>query len=345
MYARMEDCMKRALVILAIILVIGGFGIFTILSEKTYFNDESEIGNTAGNLLNGGLFCEDNNVIYFSNPNDDGALYSMDLNCKNFKKIHSDNVSYINAAGKYIIYVRDNHKRNKSAGNFFNFNNVGIYRINRNGSKIKMLYEDPAKVTTLKGNYVYYQHYNVDDGLKFYRVKIDGSDEKKLSDDPIIPSSFSGNSLYYNGQKDDHNIYQMNTESTSSSVLFEGNCYNPVATDKYIYYLSLEDDYAIGRINKDGSNPKILVNERVSFFNISSSGKYLYYQVDGGNNNGFHKLDLETLENKTLLEGDFNSIHVTSNYVFFKEFDSKKIYRLTASNDSISEFKPPVLED
>lgn len=337
--------MKRILIILSIILVIGGFSAFVLLSEKTYFHDESIVGNTGGNLLNGGLFCEDDNLIYFSNSNDDGALYSMNLSGKDFKKIHSDNASYINAAGKYIVYVRDNHKRKHTAGNFFNFNNVGVYRINRNGSKIKMLYNDPAKYATLKGNYVYYQHYNTEDGLKFYRVKIDGSDEKKLSDDPIIPASFSGNMLFYNGQKDEHNIYQLNTDSTASSLVYEGNCYNPIATDNYIYYLSLDNNYAIARIDKDGSNPNILVDERVSFYNISNSGKYIYYQVDGGDNNRLCKLNLETLQSKTLLEGDFSSIHVTSNFVFFKEFDTNKIYQMSVSNDKISTFDPPVLKD
>ena len=337
--------MKRAIPIIIIVLVIGSIGVFSYLSDKTYFLDESEIGNTAGNLLNGGLFCENSNLIYFSNPNDNGALYSMDLNCDNFKKLHSDNASYINSAGNYIIYVRDNHARKKAAGNFFNFNSVGIYRVDKKGNHIKMLYNKPAKLTSLKGNYVYYQHYNADDGLKFYRVKIDGTEEEKLSDEAIIPASFVGNSLYYNGQKSDHNIYTMDTNSTSDSLLYEGNCYNPVATDKYIYFLSLENNYSIVRINRDGSNPKTIVDERVSFFNISSSGKYLYYQVDGGDKNRLCKLNLETLKSKTLLEGDYNSIHVTSNYVFFQEFDSKKMYRLSVSNDSISAFNPPVVED
>lgn len=337
--------MKRAITIIILILIIGSIGVISHFSQKTYFNDETAIGNTAGNLLNGGIFCEDSNLIYFSNPNDDGALYSMDLNCKNFKKLHSDNASYINAAGKYIVYVRDNHNRNKATGDFFNFNSVGIYRIDKKGKHIKMLYNNPAKLTSLKGNYIYYQHYNADDGLKFYRVRIDGKEEKKLSDEAIIPASFSGNFLYYNGQKNNHNIYTMDTNSTSSNLLYEGNCYTPIATDKYIYFLSLSNNYALARINKDGSNLKILGKERVSFFNISNSGKYLYYQVDGGNNNRLCKLNLETLKSKTLLEGDYNNIHVTSNYVFFQEFDSKKIYRLFVNNDSISTFNPPVLEN
>lgn len=337
--------MKRAITIIITILVIGGICVLSHLSGKTYFNDESALGNTAGNLLNGGLFCEDNNLIYFSNPNDDGALYSMDLDCNNYKKIHSDNASYINSAGKYIIYVRDNHDRKKATGDFFNFNSVGIYRINKDGKNIKMLYNAPAKVTSLKGNYVYYQHYDSDDGLKFYRTKIDGKEEEKLSDYPIIPASFNGNSLYYNGQKDDHNIYTMDTNSLTNTLLYEGNCYNPIATDKYIYFLSLSNNYALARINRDGTNPQILVDERISFFNISISGKYIYYQVDGGDNNRLCKLNLETLENKTLSEGDYNNIHVTSNYVFFQEFDSKKIYRLSTNNDSISAFNPPVQED
>ena len=71
-------------------------------------NDSGVIGNTAGNLNSGGLFCETDGTVFFSNPYDDGHLYSMDSDCDNIKYLSHDRVSYINAAGKFVYYVKGN---------------------------------------------------------------------------------------------------------------------------------------------------------------------------------------------------------------------------------------------
>ncbi|MCR5792404.1 MAG: DUF5050 domain-containing protein, partial [Lachnospiraceae bacterium] len=50
-----------------------------------------------------------------------------------------------------------------------------------------------------------------------------------------------------------------------------------------------------------------------------------------------------------ILEGDFNSIYTTSSYIFFKEFESKKIYKMPTTSlssrdgSSVSIFEPEVL--
>ena len=58
-------------------------------------------GSTAGNLYNGGLFCEYDGTVYFSNPSDGGKLYSG-------RGISTDIVgasirAYLNALNK-IVY-------------------------------------------------------------------------------------------------------------------------------------------------------------------------------------------------------------------------------------------------
>ena len=78
------------LITLFIITAITIFGILYYSSGRTYLNDEELVGNTAGNIYNGGLFCERDGRIYFSNDNDDGSLYVMNSNSTNFKKLHTD---------------------------------------------------------------------------------------------------------------------------------------------------------------------------------------------------------------------------------------------------------------
>ncbi|MFA9464202.1 MAG: DUF5050 domain-containing protein [Velocimicrobium sp.] len=337
--------MKKIITLTLLCTIFIGIVCFSYFSTRTVKNEDNAIGNTASNLLNGGLFCENDGKIYFSNPNDDGALYVMNSDMSNFKKLSNDNCSYINATNHYLIYVRDNHARKNTTGEFFNFNTVGIFRLDKkNGNNIKQLYGKPAGLTSLKGNYVYYQHYNAKEGLHFYQVDIDSNHEKELLKEAIAPASFGKNCLYYNGVDNDHDIHSMNLDTKSISTVYSGNCYNIVTTDNYIYFLSLSNDYAIARANLDGSHASILEKERCSFFNLSPDEKYLYYQVDGGDNNRLCRMNLATLETEPLKEGNFNSIHVTDHYVFFRKFDTNHFYYITTATGKIERFNPDVLD-
>ena len=58
------------------IAIIAVVVILALNNGKTkLYNDSSTTGNTACNLLNGGLFTQADNVIYFANPNDNNKLY------------------------------------------------------------------------------------------------------------------------------------------------------------------------------------------------------------------------------------------------------------------------------
>ena len=52
-------------------------------------NPPGTVGNTAGNLYNSGLFCEYDGTVYFSNAADNGALYSMNVDETEVKKLNT----------------------------------------------------------------------------------------------------------------------------------------------------------------------------------------------------------------------------------------------------------------
>lgn len=333
---------KWIIAIIVLVLLVGGLGTFAYLTRRTVWNEDNASGNLAGNLMNGGLFCEYEDTIYFANPNDSYALYSMDQKGEKFKKIHDDRVSSINATDRYIIYVRGNHERPENKGGFFSFNNVGIYRVNKkNGSDIKQLYNDPAGVASLYGNYIYYQHYNTETNLEFFKVKLDGSEEERLKTEPIVPSACENGYLYYNGVESDHDIHAFNLSSKQTSDVAYGNYFSVLAQGGSIYYLDLAQNYGIGRMGTDGSNPELLVTERCSFLNISPDNRYLYYQIDGTDHNRLCQMDLSTRTEKTIQEGDFCSLHVTTQYLFYQEFQTEQWYQYSPGTGNTKAFNPP----
>ena len=48
---------KKTFIILFLITIVTVFGILIYTSGRTFYSKEDEIGNTAGNIYNGGLFC------------------------------------------------------------------------------------------------------------------------------------------------------------------------------------------------------------------------------------------------------------------------------------------------
>lgn len=340
----MQKIIKRVFLVLIVLTLVIYLGLFFYNLNRTYYNDENEIGNSAGNIYNGGLFSEQDGKIYFSNENADGRMYVMNSDCTNFKKLTDDKAVYINVDENYIYYVRANNTRENNKGGLLVFYNTGVFRINQNGSGIKAISSKPGAYLTLKGNNLYFQRYDVGIGLYLYKYQIDGDLERLMVEDAVIPAAVTDNFLYYTGYSEDHNINEINLSSYTTHTKIEGTFLYPIFTANYIYYMDGSHKYRIYRMNLDGSEATKLVNRRCSTYNITNSGKYLYYQVDDTKNNGIYRLNLETMQEERLKKGNFKQIHVTSHYVFFKDFDNTNTYVVEADGSpTVNLFEPPAL--
>lgn len=326
------------LAILVITLVIVSY-----FSKKTHYNEEGTLGNSSCNLFNGGLFCEFDQKIYFSNPEDEGRLYVMDLDLSNYKKLSSDTANYINVAGSYIFYARHNDLQSKSTENVFALSKTGLYRIDLNGRNTKTLFNNAVGVVTLSGNDILYQK-NTDTGFGVSSISIDKKQEKELIDQPIFPYAIDNNYLYYVGVRPDHNIHVMNLKDATQSTLVEGNFAYLATCGGYLYYLDLEKNHSLCRMELDGSKSETLIEEPTSTYNVTPDNKYIYYQLDNSDdssNNGIYLLDLNSKKSTLITLGNFCKIHTTSKYTFFQAFDKERYYVMeTGSTNQPQEFLP-----
>lgn len=340
----MNRHLEMFLAVLAIILVIGGVGTYLYFSEKEYYNEDGVIGNSAGNLYNGGLFCEYEDTIYFANPDDDGALYSMSSDCDKVKKLSGDKVASINVDEHYIYYSRRNYeKKGSSASFFFNFQSTGLYRLNRKNNKLQMLMDCKNDIFCLFENTIYFRHFDDTNKAELYKIGIDGKNAGRVSEDPVVPASVFDDTLFFAGEKSDHYLHGMDLVNGGEYVYSYNYCYMPIAMPRGIYYIALEDNYSIYRVAYDGSEPTLLVSEFCTSYNVTKDERYLFYQIDGGGDNRIVCLDLQTGVTKTLMDGNFNQIHVTSKYVFFRDFADTTTYAYNLITGELNVFNPPVL--
>ena len=338
----MAKLIMRVILTLTILTVVAAAGIYYYNLDRTYYNSDDEIGNTAGNIYNGGLFCEQDGKIYFSNSNADGSLFVTNDTLSSFQQVSKDKAVYINADDDYIYYIQANNTKENSKDNLMDYYNTGAYRIKHNGTDLMAFTADPGAYLTLKGNYVYLQKYNVDYGLCLYRYKIDKTEERLLVKDAVIPAKAEGDYLYFSGNSKDFNIYSMDLLSYTFHPIMEGSYLYPVYFEDYIYYINVKDNYNLYRMNQDGTEPTKLVNQHCSTYNITSSGKYLYYQVDNKKTRGIHRLNLATMKDELMLSGEYKQINVTKDYVFFQDMDGSNTYYAVADGDPlVNRFQAP----
>ena len=334
---------KRNVIITVSIIVIAlaALVIFRLMDGVPLYSDDHIKGNTSCNLLNGGLFCEVDNTIYFSNPKDGGVLYSMNGELKKKKRVITDNVSYLNGAGKYLFYTKRNDKKKIDTDAIFSFSSTGLYRLKRSSKSMSLLYRDPTQTACLYGNYVYYQHYDQKAGLQLYAAKIDGSEDKKLLEEGCAPGAGDDGIIYYTGVKNDHAIHTISINGGSSSVLYDGNCTGLSKQGNYLYFLDMDNDYQLKRISIDGGMVESLVDKHVATYNVSPNEDVLYCQIDNGKENGLYQLNLSTLTLSPIVAGDFNYLHLTKNYLFYEEFDQSKVYAMNLTTQTTEELDLP----
>lgn len=328
---------KIIITVIVAILIIAALVFFYISSRVTMYSDEQTTGNSSCNLLNGGLFCELDDKIYFANPYDEGNLYSMDSDLGNIKQVYNDNVSYINAAGKYIFYTKRNDKKKIDSDAFMSLQSTGLYRLNKNSKSVGILYEDPTQVATLYGNHVLYQHYDQKKGLLLYSAKIDGSEDKKLLDEPCAPYVVYQGYIYYTGSKSDHAIHRISINGGSDELIYDGNFTGLSRQGEYLYFLDMNENYSLKRISIDGSNAETLVSERLATYNVSPKEDVIYCQVDNGTDaNGLYELNINSHSLNLIEKGNFNYLHLTSSYLFYETYDQSDVFVLDLATNTSS---------
>ena len=302
-----------ALAVVVLVLVT----LFSRRGEKVPSNPEGTVGNLAGNINNGGIVCESDGRIYFSNPYDGGALYSMNVDETDCKKISTAVASSICVAGKYIYYFQSGSSGASGLGGVRVPNS--FIRSHIDGQHGYTMSRDVVVRAQVVGDYVYMEG-TADNNHTypyFQRMPIGGGDAELLARYGINPSGAVGNIIYYNNTEGNHYLMAYNTVTKNTYEVLEGNIWNPVYDGGFIYYMAPEDGYQLRRYSLNDQTVEILTNERVESFNVYKG--YIYYQTMG---NDAHLAFMPSGGGQAtiLADGNFNSISMTNGYVYFKDY-------------------------
>ncbi len=321
---------KKFLIGSLLVLLLGLLIFLYILSNRVAPVPEGTVGNSAGNLYNGGMFCEYNGKVYFANPYDGNALYVMDTDGSHMKKLIATSVSNICAGGKYLFYFQNTSSG--TAGLGYLFSSHSLCRAQLNGRHITSLSKEVIYNMQLIDNYLYYQCAGTD-GPRFYRQKISAREPELLE---RISADFScalpDGTVYYAGNNTNHYLYRYDTHSGSTSAAWQGDLWYPVYDNGYIYYLDVANNYRLCRYSLSADEIEVLTNDRVDCFNLT--GNYVYYQKNSVENPALIRMQKDGSNPVILMDGNYTHISVAGDYVYFATFENGyPLYRVADGYD------------
>jgi len=315
----MQNKKRRTILLIVCLVFFLGLGLvlsifFNVRNTKIPSNPAGTVGNTAGNINNGGLFAESDGVVYFSNSFDDDTLYCMNVDETDIRKISSSQVSNLLVAGNYLYYFHLGTSGTTGLGSVRAPR--AFTRCRLDGSKASTV----VRETVIKAQLVddtLYMLGSSDNGSYFFRVDTDGTDRTALADYIINPASAYNGLIYYNGTVSDHYLYTLNPSNDSVNTVLEYNMWNPVAYNGYVYFMDLKNDYRLCRYDLNSNIVEILSNDRIQAFNVGNG--YIYYQTMG-ENSGLYCMLCDGSWSLMLASGEYTDISMTSRYVYFKNY-------------------------
>ena len=312
----------KAILILVIVIAIAG--VLAVLGYKTRQvtpNPTGTIGNTAGNLNNGGLFCEYNGTVYFANPKDGYSLYTMTTDEQEVTKLTNSEVCNILAGGKYIYYFQKS-SHDESMGNVRI--SRSFFRCDLDGTHATSLTSDTIVCAQLVDNYLYILAAK-NNAPSFYKMKIDKSDKVMLANYVVNPASVQDGHIYYNGTGNNHYLYSLNTANDVPTEIWQGNLWYPIADGDYIYFLDVENNYRLCRYVRSRDVVEIMTEDRIECYNIGNG--YIYYQCNSPTAAALKMMRTDGSGLTVIAEGNFTNINMTSKYVYFQEYgNSTSLY-------------------
>lgn len=198
--------------------------------------------------------------LFFSNWSDGQALYQVDFDGSNPRKLTDGPVQQINFSEDRLIFVR----------------NRQIYSMPRKGGLGLQVTEDEAENTVSKGDWIYYA--NGSDSFRPYRIYKDGTRQTKLSEDETLFLTLAGDWLLFSNLSDGEKLYRMKTDGSQRAKVSDDRVGYINYDSNFIYYTDTDRGHAVFRIRPDGSGRKKIMSGSKAAGPLGIAAGRIYYQ-------------------------------------------------------------------
>ena len=326
---------KKAVIIFSIIFaLIVVIGVFLGLKDYLWKNPEGTVGNTAGNLNNGGYFCQKDDKVYFANAYDGGALYVMNVDETDIKKLSNAKATNLNVDERYVYYYLNDVQAPSGMGGF-QVQVKGIYRASHTGKTPTCIEKNMCGVVSLVDNTLYYQLYQKDGSWELYAMNIHSNNTEPIIDFPANPASVYNGRLYYNNTEGNHNLYTYDTATGNKALLYDGNVWYPDAQGDFVYFMNIGDNHKLCRYQVSTGEVTTLTEDKVDAFLVT--GNYIFYQKKSQTEPALMVMYTDGSDPRIIMEGNFSKFGATTKYFYFTDFTADvPMYKVSLETGSMA---------
>lgn len=343
----MNKTSKKTEVILIItvvaIMALMILGIFISSLDLSPKNDETAVGNTAGNLYNGGYFCEYEDKVYFIYPQEQYQICVMSKD-GTIKSLGFNNAFSLNIQNGYLYYSKNNALSDSNS--FLEGIRYGIYRITLKNNRLKSLSSSLSPYICLSGNNIYFQEYT-DTSLYFSKISLRKPYKAERISNIGYPIACADNGyLYYTELNGNHNVYRYDTKENRSSLFYSGNYTQCIYMDGILYIIDVGDGYALKKIDMNTNEVTVLTSDRCVNYNVYQN--IVFYEIENPDTGryGLYRNNTDGTNEELVSSSPCMNINITSDYTYFQYFtDASTLYRTPTFGDISVELFQPLLEE
>lgn len=312
-----------------VIILFGAALLNVYFEDRILTNPKGTVGNTSGNLYNGGMFCETDEYVYFANPYDNYALYRMKPDETDLDKLITTPSESINAAGNHIFYYQSSSGSGSGLG--YVINTYGIRRFSKNNKRTATGIDNALLESfVLADNHLYYQVADTTNHVNYIKqISLDGKNSEQI----VLPSNAvlacaDSSTLYFTNAIENFHLLAMDLNDKNHSLveILAEDVYMPIVEGSDLYCIDIHNDYALVHYNLATKQKTVLDKARTDMLNVV--GDYIYYQTSG-NNPQFKRITRTGASAEVIADGVYHSIHSTSQYIYFMKFgDNKTLFKI-----------------
>lgn len=297
-------------------------------SSNTPKNNDSNLSNSSGNIVNDGMAVEDDDYIYYINRVGDvyGAapdyLYKIKKNDpprKDFcdlsynTKVIPNRVLNLNIVGDWIYY-----------SNWKDPFHHSINKVKKDGTEDIFIANESTGNMFVAGNWVYYVKRTNSHSINLnniYKISLDGTCRIKLNSTATEDMTVSNEWIYYTNISDGYKIYRMKLDGSENTKICDDETLFMIAYEDTIFYSNKSDDDKLYKINGDGTGKEKLSNNKATFINATK--EYVYY-VNYSDNENLYKIPANGGKSIKITNEYGTNITVLKDKIFFDGMFYKK---------------------
>jgi len=274
-------------------------------------------GASLGNASQGGAFGFDGAAVYmgfwrdFDTPNAPApGLYRLDLDGTNrapLGKLKDTEGVFegVQVLGDTIYFI--------TMG--------GLDSIHKDGTKLRHLCDSRVKAMAVVGDAIYYKMEVL--GGSIHRMAMDGSNKKRLHPDAVGAFCVADDKwIYYANESDGGRLWRMRQDGAQRARLADARPGQLLVAGGVVWFTDVGNNYALCRLNTDGSGLDTIVEETVSALNWCDGKIYFIRGQSGLGRSDPDGTNMETIPRRCV------GALIHNGYLFLREdYDTKKIVR------------------